>query len=91
MEDLLKANNKTRIRSRDAFMLMALWYLFKLFISRMEHYPSAATKTVSSVRKTGCLLVDPRDRILSLQHTGESHAIVRAILQSTADPHGCDV
>jgi deoxycytidylate deaminase len=79
---LLKANSANRVRSRDMFMLMALW---------MELYPSNPTKTQTSVRPTGCVLVDQRDRILSLQHTGESHSIVRAILSSPIDPQGCDI
>jgi hypothetical protein len=64
------------------FMLTALW---------MEFYPTTEYKTVHSVRPTGCVLVDQRDRIISLQCTGESHAIVRAILKSPIDPHGCDM
>lgn len=79
---LLKANNQHRIRSRDMLMLAALW---------MELYPSTDLKTVYSTRRTGCVLVDQRDRIISLTCTGESHAIVRAILKSPIDPHGCDM
>ncbi|KAJ3331039.1 Cytidine and dCMP deaminase domain-containing protein 1, partial [Kappamyces sp. JEL0680] len=81
-EELLKANNDTRVRARDAFMLIALW---------MELYPVRPSKTAVAVRPVGCVLVDPRDRILSLQYSGEAHAIVRAILKSPVDPHGCDI
>ena len=81
-DTLLKANYQHRIRSRDMFMLTALW---------MELYPSTKHKTIHSVRPTGCVLVDQRDRIISLQYTGETHAIVRAILTSPVDPYGCDM
>jgi hypothetical protein len=79
--DLLKTNSSSRIRSRDAFMLMSMW---------MESFPHAPPKTNDS-RPTGCLLVSPQDRILVMEHSGESHAIVRAILKSTIDPLGCDI
>jgi deoxycytidylate deaminase len=56
---------------------------------------SSAAGTISLFKLTetqvGCVLVDPRDRILSLQCSGESHAIVRAILSAPRDPHGCDI
>lgn len=78
---LLHANKATQVRSKDIFMLMALW---------MEQYPSQI-KSSTSVRPTGCLLVDKSDRIIALQSTGESHAIVRAILKSRMDPTGCDM
>ena len=57
----------------------------------MEYYPRQPSKTLNSCRQTGCVLVDPRDRILSLESTGESHAIVRAILKSPIDPSSCDI
>ncbi|KAH6582619.1 hypothetical protein BASA60_001864 [Batrachochytrium salamandrivorans] len=80
---LLTCNSSTRIRSRDAFMLMALW---------MERCPRQAPLVTSlEVRPTGCVLVDPRDRVLVLESTGEAHAIVRAILQCVQDPRGCDI
>jgi pyrimidine deaminase RibD-like protein len=79
---LLKANKASQISSKDIFMLMALW---------MEKYPSLEPKTSQSVRKTGCVLVDKNDRILSLQSTGETHAIIRSILTSKIDPKGCDM
>nr|KAJ3420278.1 Cytidine and dCMP deaminase domain-containing protein 1 [Polyrhizophydium stewartii] len=94
--DELRDSLATRIRSRDVFMLMALW---------MERHPgrtpAAATPgargaapslgTPQSVRPTGCVLVDPRDRVVALESTGESHAIVRAILRCPHDPRGCDI
>ncbi|KAJ3311418.1 hypothetical protein HDV04_004020 [Boothiomyces sp. JEL0838] len=81
-DELLVANNATRVRSRDMFMLVALW---------MELFPQPKAKTLYGVRPTGCVLVDSRDRILSLQCTGESHSIVKAILSSPVDPIGCDM
>ncbi|XJO71308.1 hypothetical protein BDV3_000846 [Batrachochytrium dendrobatidis] len=80
---LLVCNAATRIRSRDTFMLMALW---------MELYPCSSTpKTSQVVRPTGCVLVDTRDRVIALESTGEAHAIVRAILRCPYDPRGCDM
>lgn len=58
----------------------------------MEYLPAPIrVKTLVGVRKTGALLVDQRDRIISLEATAESHAIVRAILKSPLDPRGCDL
>ncbi|KAI8893510.1 cytidine deaminase-like protein [Globomyces pollinis-pini] len=82
LDGLLIANNSHRVRSRDMFMLMALW---------MEWYPSPITKTLYAVRPTGCVLVDQRDRVIGLQYTGESHSIVRAILNCPVDPRGFDI
>ncbi|KAJ3325364.1 Cytidine and dCMP deaminase domain-containing protein 1 [Boothiomyces sp. JEL0866] len=81
-DEMLVANNATRVRSRDMFMLIALW---------MELFPQPKAKTLYGVRPSGCVLVDSRDRILSLQCTGESHSIVKAILSSPVDPIGCDM
>jgi len=78
---LLLTNSSTRIRSRDAFMLMALW---------MERYPYPQPLT-NAAKPTGCVLVTPQERIISLQHNGEAHAIVRALLFSNIDPRGCDI
>jgi deoxycytidylate deaminase len=64
------------------FMLLALW---------MEMYPRETVITSQAVRPTGCVIVDERDRIIALEHTGEAHAIVRAVLNCNADLKGSDV
>jgi hypothetical protein len=74
------------MRSRDMFMLMALW---------MEKFPMDPLPLfrgrLGEARPTGCVLVDSKERIVGLDHTGESHAIVRAILSCSMDPRGFDV
>ena len=82
IEDILKVNKSTSIGAKDTFMLMALW---------MELYPSPKPLTLKSVRPTGAVIIDQLDRVVQLSSTGESHAIVRAILMSPIDPQGCDV
>lgn len=71
--------NFNRIRTKDMFMLFALY---------MELYP---TNKYSTARKTGCVLVDKNDRILALEYSSEAHAISRAILNTKIDPKGCDM
>ena len=82
IEEVLKVNKATSIGPKDTFMLMALW---------MELYPGPTPKTLKSIRPTGAVITDQLDRIVQLASTGESHAIVRAILMSPIDPQGCDV
>ena len=86
VSQFLLCNSTTRIRSRDMFMLMALW---------MEKYPADPAPTyqnqIGQARATGCVLVDTKDRIVALDRTGESHAIVRAILSCPSDPRGFDM
>ena len=82
IEDVLRVNKSTSIGPKDTFMLMALW---------MELYPGPKPITLKSVRPTGAVITDQLDRIIQLSSTGESHAIVRAILKSPIDPQGCDV
>ncbi|KAI8904009.1 cytidine deaminase-like protein [Gorgonomyces haynaldii] len=80
----LLGNSNNRLSPRDMFMIMALW---------MEQYPTKQQdrKTSQAVRATGCVLVDPRDRIIALDRTGEAHAVVRALMRSAVDPRGCDI
>ena len=85
MDHLLKCNSSTRIRSRDMFMLIALW------MEKYPNIPSVFQGRNGEARPTGCVLVDSRDRIVAMDHTGESHAIVRAILGCMEDPRGFDV
>jgi tRNA(Arg) A34 adenosine deaminase TadA len=74
----------------DIFMLMALW---------MQYYPRLSEpKTAYAVRKTACVIVDARQRVIAINVGGESHAIVRAILSACCDLNGlfsnnqgCDV
>ncbi|KAJ1558573.1 Cytidine and dCMP deaminase domain-containing protein 1 [Nowakowskiella sp. JEL0078] len=78
-----------RMRSRDMFMLLALW---------MELYPNFDNKTDSlldnklhSINAIGAVLVSRNDRIIALEITKNAHAPVRAILRSPADAVGCDI
>jgi hypothetical protein len=86
ISQLLASKSSTRIRSKDMFMLIALW---------MEKYPLSPPplfqNRLGEARSTGCVLVDPKERIVGLNHTGESHSIVRVILQCPVDPRGFDM
>jgi hypothetical protein len=50
-EQILKANNATRICAIDCYIIMALW---------MGKIPSQPVKTLFAVRPTGCVLVAPQ-------------------------------
>jgi hypothetical protein len=63
-------------------MLLALW---------MERFPLSRAPIFPSARPTGCVIVDPRERVLVLECTGEAHAIVRALLRADSDLLGADV
>ncbi|KAI9202646.1 cytidine deaminase-like protein [Polychytrium aggregatum] len=82
-QSFLAANASNRIRSKDMFMLIALW---------MEKHPNQHAVSLSdSALPTGAVLVDAQDHIVTLETTGASHAIVRAILSASIDPQGCDI
>ncbi|KAI8808319.1 hypothetical protein BJ742DRAFT_772312 [Cladochytrium replicatum] len=49
------------------------------------------SRSHQAVRITGAILVSQQERIIALETTGESHAIVRAIMRSPEDPKGCDI
>ncbi|KAJ3350865.1 Cytidine and dCMP deaminase domain-containing protein 1 [Entophlyctis luteolus] len=41
--------------------------------------------------RTGAVLVDGQDRVVSIERTGEAHAAVRCILFATTEVKGCDL
>ena len=88
---LLLANSSNRIRSKDAYMLMALWMEMFPIDEKLERLPP-------STKRTGCILVSPQEKVLRfgisnliIEHNGAAHAIHRAILNSKVDPRGCDL
>jgi hypothetical protein len=71
---ILQCNSSTRIPSRDMFMLFALWMEKFPLENPLPDFPNVQCKA----RKTGCVIVDSKDRVVSLDSTGNAHAIVRA-------------
>ncbi|KAJ3216754.1 hypothetical protein HDU67_009080 [Dinochytrium kinnereticum] len=56
----------------------------------MELYPSTPPTTATAL-PTGAVLIDPRDRVLALDRTGEAHAAVRCILSASGEVLGSDM
>ena len=45
----------------------------------------------AEIQATGCVIVSPESRIVSMGYTVGSNAIVRCLMTSKTDPRGCDV
>ncbi|KAJ3382862.1 Cytidine and dCMP deaminase domain-containing protein 1 [Lobulomyces angularis] len=92
VSQLLLSNSSTRIRSRDAFMLIALWMqLFPKPVFFNAAQPTGNNKFKFAKIRKGVVLVSAEERILVADSNGEAHAIVRALLNSPVPPKGCDV